>query len=110
MLIWGTGGETKDCGIVAHKNCAVCEKERAFHILLDYRYFGLYWVFNVVTRRTYWLLCEVCHRGWSLHPSEAKVASSNLRIPFMHRYGLGVLFGAFALLMLLGQAYSALAR
>lgn len=110
MLIWGTGGQTQDCGVVAHKTCAICEKERAFHVLLDYRYFGLYWIFNIITRKNYWLLCEVCNRGWSLHPSEVREKIAIQSIPFMHRFGLGVLFGGIIALMVVGRMYSALAQ
>lgn len=110
MLIWGSGGEMRDCGVAAHKNCETCEKERAFHVLLEYRYWGIYWIFNLITSRQYWLLCEICHRGWQLDRKEVEPELGQPNIPFMHRYGLGLLAGAIGSFILVGQLFAAFAR
>ena len=109
MLIWGTGGATQDYGVATHQKCETCEKDRPFHVLLDYRYFGFYWVFNFITQKKYWLLCEICHRGWSLHPKEVKKQIGGDRIPFMHRYGLVALVGLFVAIGVLNKLYLAVA-
>lgn len=95
MLIWGTGGDVKDLGNLTDKHCETCERERPFKLLVEYRTFGFYWIFNFLTHKKYWLLCEICHRGWELHKSEVESRLAAVPIPFMARYGMAVLVGAF---------------
>lgn len=37
-IIWGSGGKEVDFGLIESRVCAVCEKERSFKLLLQYRY------------------------------------------------------------------------
>ena len=93
MIVWGSGGNVLDLGAVETRKCEVCEKDRPFKVVLQYRYWGLYWIFNSVTEKKYLLLCDVCQRGWELDARKVEAAMSKSPIPFMHRGGL-VVFGA----------------
>lgn len=63
MIIWGSGGDVINLGTLETRRCEVCEKDRPFNLILQYRYWGLYWIFNFVTEKKYMLLCDVCQRG-----------------------------------------------
>ena len=93
MLVWGTGGECKNLGTISHRDCETCERSRPYDLILEYRYWGMYWIFNFITGKKYWLLCDVCQRGWELHQTEVEKHFESLPIPFMQRFGLAVLVG-----------------
>ena len=102
-IIWGSGGKEIDFGLIESRICEVCEKERPFKLLLQYRYWGFYWIFNRVTEKKYLQTCELCRRGWELDTSKVEdhlIKSGISPIPFMTRYGLLifiaiVVFGIF---------------
>ena len=100
MIIFGSGGNTANLGAVNHRHCETCEREREYSLFLQYRYWGLYWIFNFITNKKYWLLCEICNRGWELHSSEVEKHLKASAIPFMHRFGLALLVGGLATLMI----------
>lgn len=103
MIIWGTRGKTVNLGNAGTKHCEVCEKERQFNYLLQYRYFHLYYLFGVITQKEYLLLCDICNRGWKLDTKEVEQGlGKNVPIPFMHRYGLFLLFGSIGALIVSG--------
>lgn len=87
MIVWGTGRNIINLGRLESRRCDTCERERPFNLILQYRYFGLYWVFNMVTERKYMLLCDICSRGWELNIKEVQKSLKRVPIPFMHRYG-----------------------
>jgi hypothetical protein len=83
--------EAEDLGSVGDHDCVVCKESRPFHLILEYRYWALYWVFGMVTKRAFAFMCLVCNRRWTIEKSEAeKLIDSNSKdpIPFMRRYGL----------------------
>jgi hypothetical protein len=92
MIIWGSGGNGADLGFVETRSCPTCEKERAFKLLLRYRFAHLYYL-RWVTEKTYSLACDVCHRGWILNEAEVESKLSKNPIPFMTRYGWAFLVG-----------------
>ena len=49
MIVWGSGGKVVNCGAVRSEHCEVCEKERRFNLILQYRYWGVYWIFHFIT-------------------------------------------------------------
>ena len=91
MIIWGSGSDAVGLGYTETHPCATCEKDRPFNLLLQYRYFHLYWLFGMVTEKKYLLVCEVCRRGWELEKEKVGPVLQEVRIPFMRRYGLAVL-------------------
>ena len=103
MIVWGSGGDRINLGQVETRACATCEKDRPFHLFLTYRYWGLYWVFNFVTEKTYFLACEICQRGWKLENNKVEQSVKNVPIPFMRRYGLAVLAGLIGVVVLFAK-------
>lgn len=102
MIIWGTRGETVNLGHAGTQHCTVCERERSFHYLLQYRYFHLYWFLGTITQKEFLMLCDVCNRGWKLNFSEVgKRLGKSLPIPFLRQFGLltlGAIFAGFVVL------------
>ena len=88
MFVWQSGGDTINLGTVEERNCNTCEKQRPFDLILQYRYWGFFWIFNMVTEKKYLLHCDVCHRGWQLDTQETEETLETSPIPFMRRYGL----------------------
>ena len=99
MIVWGPGADSVDFGVAETRYCATCEKERLFRLVLNYRYWGFYWIFNRVTSKQYALVCDICERGWEVDAAEFEAHLGIVPIPFMRRYGLAVFGGIFALLM-----------
>ena len=91
MIVWGSAGDVLNLGPRESKECATCERSRPFDLMLQYRYGGLYWVFNFVMERKYMLLCSVCGRGWALDQRQIEKEVGAVPIPFMRRYGLAML-------------------
>lgn len=88
MIIWGTNGETLDMGIVREDKCKTCERKRPFHLYVTYKWWHLYWIFGIVTKCKYMLLCEVCSNGWEIDKKDIKEIHKEVPIPFRRRYGL----------------------
>ncbi|MEX2186142.1 MAG: hypothetical protein WD875_05075 [Pirellulales bacterium] len=103
MIVWGSGGDVVHIGSIGEQECETCGQHRPFSIVLNYRYFGFYWVFNCVTERKYLAACDVCQHGWKLNPKEFQGELPPAPIPFMRRYGLLVLVGLVAVLIAAAQ-------
>lgn len=102
MIIWQSGGDAIDLGTLETRRCETCEKDRPFNVVLHYRYWGIYWVFNFVTKKEYTLLCDVCHRGWELDRKKVEGIMESVPIPFMRRCGCLVFTGFVVALILFG--------
>ena len=99
MIIWGSGGNGADLGLVEHRSCSTCEKERPFKLILRYRYAHLYYL-RWVTKKTYTLACDICHHGWVLNAADVESKLAKNPIPFMTRYGWSFLVGVPVTLVL----------
>jgi len=106
MLIWGSGGKQVDLGVLEQRECGTCEKSRPFKLTLIYKYFHLYWIFKCVTEKKYWLMCEICSRGWELDRKKVEENLTKSPIPISDRYGLAV----FGLLIAAIIVFSALTK
>jgi len=102
MIIWGSGSGNSDLGAVETRHCEICEKEREFKVMLNYRYAHLYYL-RWVTEKKYHLLCDICSRGWSLKAKDVEAKLEKNPIPFMTRFGWAFLVGGVALLFLLAK-------
>jgi hypothetical protein len=102
MVVWGTDGRQVDLGVMEHRRCDTCGTVRPFHAMLAYRRFHLYWIFRCVTKRTYSLSCEVCQNGWELARKDVEGARGPSPIPTADRYGLAVLAGIAAVVVIAG--------
>jgi hypothetical protein len=97
MIIWGSKGEAVNLGPQASRHCPTCEKERPFHVMLQYTVRHFWYVFKWVTGKQYALVCDVCQRGSQLDAKavESKLAKSP--IPFGTRWGWAFLVGLLAI-------------
>ena len=94
MIVFGSGGETLNLGVIESKHCETCDKVQPFVVMVQYRYCGVYWIFNVVTERKYVIVCDACRRGVAITGKALAPCFRTARIPFMRRYGLATLMGA----------------
>ena len=101
MIQWGSSLKILELGEAGTKFCPVCEKERAFKVILMYRIWGLWWFFNHVTWKKYMLVCGNCSNGWELDSRKIEDSIGTSHIPFMHKYGLWILIAFFALSFIL---------
>jgi len=101
-IIWGTGGNAIDLGVVEHKHCEFCEKERPFKIFVQYRYAHIYWLFSWITQKQYLYLCDICGRGHQLDAKEVEKTLDKNPIPLIRRWGWALLIAPIALLFLIG--------
>jgi hypothetical protein len=97
MIIWGSGVETKDFGVVETKYCNTCEKDRPFKIFVQYKYSHFYYVFSWISGKKYFFLCNVCRRGVQLDSKKVESKLQKSPIPFYRRYGWTFLVGIIAL-------------
>lgn len=99
VIIWGSGNGSADLGVAEQRACATCERERPFKVLLQYKYAHLYYL-RWVTKKVYYLACDICHRGSELDARAVEGRLEKHPIPFMTRYGWAFLAAPVALLML----------
>jgi len=99
MIIWGSGNGEADLGQVELCQCITCEKKRPFNLFIQYRYAHIYWL-KWVTKKKYYLACDVCRRGVELKIKDVEAKLDKNPIPFMTRFGWLFLVG-FALLIVI---------
>jgi len=103
MIIWNSGGEVMNLGAMDRRRCDTCEATQPFSIVLQYRYWALYWIFSLVTEKRFLLVCDVCHRGSEIEAAAIEQLLAADPIPFMRRFGVLVLAGVVVVLMLMGS-------
>ena len=87
MIFWGSGGASlRVAGQGGMLLCPVCENERPFNLLVNYRWAHLYFL-RWVTSKQYLLACDVCHRGRELDAQAVEAKIGGNPIPFMTRRG-----------------------
>lgn len=102
MIVWGKKGHVADLGSQGSRHCPICEKERPFHLMLQYTVHHIWYVFKWVTGKQYGTVCEVCQRGDKL---DAKAVESKLQkspIPFGARWSWAFLVGMIAIAAVFG--------
>jgi hypothetical protein len=102
MIVWGKKGHVANLGSQGSRHCPVCEKERPFHLMLQYTVHHIWYVFKWVSGKQYGTVCEVCQRGDKL---DAKAVESKLEkspIPFGARWGWAFLAGLIAIVAVFG--------
>ncbi|MFO1372626.1 MAG: hypothetical protein U1F42_09615 [Candidatus Competibacteraceae bacterium] len=105
FIIWGSGSDTKDLGVVETKHCDTCEKERPFKLILQYRYRHLYYLFSWISQKKYLLICDVCHHGCEVDSKKIEPKLKKNPIPFQRRYGWTFLVGLVAFFIAFGMYY-----
>jgi hypothetical protein len=94
MVVWGSQGQQVNLGLLEERYCETCERQRPFMLMLAYTYFHLYWIFRCVTKRKYWMSCEVCSHGWELETKTIEAHLMKYPIPRVDRFGLAAFLGA----------------
>ena len=93
IIIWGSGGDVVRLGEAGSRECPACRQDCPFSLVLRYSYGHLYYLFGMVTKGQFLVVCENCGNGWEVPADEvtdAKVLAKNA-IPFMRRWGCLVL-------------------
>lgn len=96
MEVLGSASATKNLGKHQLSHCAHCQQERQFNLHLQYHYAHLWHAIKWVKRAEYQSLCEVCQLGAPIEQQIAQTTLGKHPIPFVTRYGIGVLFGLLA--------------
>ena len=92
MILWGSDGRLLNLGRLDERECSNCGRVQPFQLSLSYKFFYLYWIFRLVTKKKYSLSCVVCEHGWELESGKVESAMGKPPIPFWDKYGL-VVFG-----------------
>ena len=77
-------------GEAGMKSCNRCGDFRPFRAGLSYRYFRLYFIFGVITKKTYFIACNVCGQAMLLDKQQVESALVKNPAPFMDRWGLAI--------------------
>jgi hypothetical protein len=81
MLVWGSKVGVADLGQQEGRHCPVCERERGFRLMLQYKVSHLWYVFKWVSDKQYALVCDVCRRGEKLVTQAVEAKLGKPRIP-----------------------------
>lgn len=102
MIVWGSKNEVANLGPQAIRHCPTCEKERPFHLMLQYTVRHIWYVFKWVTGKQYAAVCEVCQRGDKLDARTVESGLPKPPIPFGTRWGWAFLAGMVAVVAVFG--------
>jgi hypothetical protein len=91
MIFYGWGRKSIPLTDLGMQPCARCGAVRPFQALLSYRYFHLYWIFCTAFERKYLAVCTICRQGLAVDRSQLPLPPGDDPIPFMQKWGLGVL-------------------
>ncbi|MCG2594441.1 hypothetical protein LZ009_16815 [Ramlibacter sp. XY19] len=102
MFIWGAKGVVADLGHQGDRPCPTCEKERPFHLMLQYTARHFWYVFKWVTGKQYASVCAVCQRGQRLDTKTIEAKLPKPPIPFATRGSWMILVGLLAIAAVFG--------
>lgn len=102
MIVWGKKGQVVNLGSQGDKHCPVCERERPFHLMLQYTVHHVWYVFRWVSGKQYGAVCEVCQRGDKLDAKDVESRLKKSPIPFGARWGWAFLAGLVAIVAVFG--------
>jgi hypothetical protein len=88
IFIWGWRSKILALGPAGTLACGPCERPRPFQLVLQYRYFHLYWLLRAVTKRHYLQLCTICSRGPEMDRMQIETRLGGDPVPALDRYGL----------------------
>ena len=91
---WSSHSAAIDLGIIEPLDCDSCGGRRTVRLWFLYEYCTMAWIFGIVSRRAYAFVCDACGTRREVPEYEAKGRQTRaVRIPFMRRYGLGLIIG-----------------
>jgi hypothetical protein len=103
MLVWGSKGGVADLGPQGSRPCAVCEKERSFRLMLQYKISHVWYVFKWVSEKQYAVVCEVCQRGEKLVTQVVEAKLGKPKLPTTSGRAWIAVVAVVPLLFLLGS-------
>ena len=89
MIVWGSDERLLDLGRLNERECSNCGRIQPFQLSLAYKFFHVYRIFRLVTKKQYWLSCVVCEQGWELESKQVESVIGKAPIPIWDRYSLG---------------------
>ena len=84
MLVWGTKSGVADLGPQGSKHCPVCERERGFRLVLQYKVSHVWYIFKWMSGKQYALVCDVCHRGEKLATQAVEAKQGKPKLSLIH--------------------------
>lgn len=105
MAVWTSGSDIINLGRKETKHCKNCESDQDFYLMLYYKYRGLYWVFNTVSSKKYFLLCKTCKKGEELDAGKVESTLPAAPIPFMRQYGFILLLGGGIVILIFSALF-----
>jgi hypothetical protein len=99
LVFWGFRGKVLEVGAQPVQGCQVCQAATPHRLTLTYQYAHLCFVFRVVNRKAYWLVCAGCEKGWRVDTARAEAALGRDPIPRFDRWGGAYFLAAFLVLL-----------
>jgi len=91
---WSSHSAAIDLGIYKPLDCDACGRKGTVRLWFLYDYCTMAWIFGIVSRRLYAMVCETCGARREVSEYEARDRQSReVHIPFMRRYGLILIIG-----------------
>jgi hypothetical protein len=91
---WDSHSAAIDLEIVEPLDCQDCGSRRTVRLWFLYEYCTMAWVFGIVSRRLYMMVCDACGVRREVPEDEAKGRQTReVHIPFMRRHGLILIIG-----------------
>jgi hypothetical protein len=100
MIFFGWGKKNIALGELGMNACQRCGMARPFRAILSYSYFRLYFIFGAVTKKRFVAACNICGHGALLEQDKIAPLLTGNPIPFMDRWGLGLLVGSVTAIVL----------
>lgn len=91
MIFFGWGRESLFLLQLQMHPCTRCGTARTFGVYLNYTYFHLFWIFGAVLSKKYIATCGACGQSILLTKEQLPFSPARNPIPFMRRWGLGIL-------------------
>lgn len=90
FLIFGTSGDSVDLGPVDPEDFDVLDLDEPCHLILEYSYFHIFFIFGLVYSKTY-ILMDRYDDAVELDSGDVEEILEEVPIPFMERFGLLIL-------------------
>ena len=87
LYIWGSGGDRVVAASAGSRECAVCNSVQPFELVVDYRYFHVWYLLSWVTSRKHAFACTRCGNGTPAERAEYAPLLQKDPIPFLRRRG-----------------------
>jgi hypothetical protein len=102
VIIWGTERKRVPIGKAGKQKCPTCRSLQPCKLAFEYDYSHVYFIFGMVNRRRFLMICKECGTEWKVDTSEVDDAREiELEsVPFLHRWGC-VVFLVMAFLAVL---------